>query len=96
MKLIDVHIFNARKNLTELINQVRYSGHQVRVHRYDKPMVRIVSEQYMRVIDRIIAENPGLADTIAAMLNEDDTSAIEDSQTDFRAGRVRPLERKVA
>lgn len=96
MKLIDVPIFSARKNLTELINQVRYSGYQVRVNRHDKPMIRFVSEQFMQVIDRLINEDPGLADTIACMLNDEVMSALEDSQDDFQAGKVRELQRKAA
>jgi Lhr-like helicase len=83
-----------RQQLGAVLERVYYQFQQFRIVRKDKPMARLVSEDFMQVIDQLIEEDPALADTIALKMNDEWQTAMTDSVEDFQAGRFRLLERR--
>ena len=74
---------------------VFYQSQQFRITRKNKVMARLVGEPFMKVIEQLIADDPGLGDTIAIMLNDEVRQALNESEKDVQAGRVRKLTRPV-
>lgn len=91
MDTTDIGAIEARKRLGELLEKTHYQAAQFRIRRKDKPMARLVNERFMEVIDQLMETEPGLADTVALLLNEEWRGAIADSQKEFKAGKVRQL-----
>lgn len=55
-------------------------------------MARLVGEPVMQAIEQLIADDPGLADSLALMLNDDLQRTIEQSHQEARAGKLIPIE----
>jgi antitoxin (DNA-binding transcriptional repressor) of toxin-antitoxin stability system len=86
-----ISITEARDKLSELTERAHYRFEQFRIARKDKPIARIVSDEYMQVIDQLVETDPGLADTIALMLNKDALAAIEEGIKEVERGELIPL-----
>ncbi len=91
MDTTDIGAIEARKHFGELLERTHYQATQFRIKRKDKPMARLVNERFMEVIDQLMETEPGLADTVALLLNKEWQGAISESQRDFKAGKVRQL-----
>jgi hypothetical protein len=77
----------------DVLDKAYAQSEQVRITRKDRVLARIVGEPFMRVIDRLLADDPGLADTIAILLNDEVQQALVASDQDVKKGRVKKLER---
>jgi hypothetical protein len=91
MKTTPLPTFNAGKHLTAWLEIVYGQAQQVQITRHDKPLARLVSEPFMQAIDRLIAADPALADTLALMLNQAAQAAISRSRREYRAGQAVPV-----
>lgn len=87
-----VSAYEARRNLGELLETAFYQNAQIHIHRNKKPMARLVGEPVMQAIEQLIADDPGLADTLAVMLNDDLRHTLEQSHQEARAGDLIPIE----
>jgi prevent-host-death family protein len=88
---LTLNISEARDKLSELMERAHYRFEQIRIVRKDKPLARIVSDEYMEAIEQLISTHPGLADTIALMLNAEALTAIEESIKEAARGERLPL-----
>ena len=89
MNNTNIQALEARQKLGELLELVFYQSQQFRITRKNKVMARLVGEPFMKVIEQLIADDPGLGDTIAILLNDEVRQALDESEKDVRAGRVR-------
>lgn len=80
-----------RQQMGEVLERVHYQFQQFRIMRKDKPMARLVNEEYMQTIDQLIESDPSLADTIALMLNDEAMGIIEQGQQEVRESKFIPL-----
>lgn len=79
-----------RQQMGEVIERVYYQYQQFRIVRKDKPMARLVNEDYMQAIDELIEADPALADTLALMLNDEAMHIITQGEKEWEAGeRIR-------
>ena len=85
-----------RQRLRVVLDCVHDQFQQFRVMCKDKFMARIVNEDYMRAIEQLIQDDPGLADTLALMLNDEAQAIIAESEHDLAAGRLIPLDQALA
>lgn len=85
-------ISEVRDKLTELTERAHYRFEQFRITRKNKPLARIVSDEYMQVIDQLVEQDAGLADTIALMLNPDALSAVQEGMQAVQRGEIMPLQ----
>ncbi|MFC1961122.1 hypothetical protein ACFLYO_10470 [Chloroflexota bacterium] len=87
-----VSAYEARRKFAELLETAFYQNAQIHIHRNKKPMARLVGEPFMQAIDQLIKADPGLADTLAIMLNDEVQTALQESAEDLAASRVRLLQ----
>ncbi|MFC1959370.1 hypothetical protein ACFLYO_01550 [Chloroflexota bacterium] len=87
-----VSAYQARRNFSELLETAFYQNAQIHIHRNKKPMARLVGEPFMQAIEQLIMADPGFADTLAIMLNNEVQTALQESAEDVAAGRVRVLQ----
>ena len=92
MQTTIIPAIKARQNLGELLELVYYQNKQFQIARKDKPMARLVGENFMAAIDELIETDPALADTLAIMLNPEIREALAQGQKEYEAGNVIPLE----
>ena len=92
MQTATISALKARQNLGELLELTYYQNQQFTIARKDKPMARLVSENFMMAIDELIETDPGLADTLAIMLNPEISEAINQSRKEYEAGEAIPIE----
>ena len=85
-----------RNQLGDVLNRVYYQGAQVRIVRKNLQMARVVPEKFMQAIDALIEQEPGLADTLALMLNEEAKQTIQEGLAEFKTGKAVPLEEAFA
>lgn len=86
-------LMELRQQLGGVVERVYYQFQQYQITRKDKPMARLVNEDYMRALEHLIASDPALADTLALMLNEEAMQIIEQGEAEWRAGQRIPLEK---
>lgn len=55
---------DARRQFTDLINRVHYGQAQVRISRHGKVMARLVSDSFMQRLERLVADDPKIADKL--------------------------------
>lgn len=92
MDTATIQAIEARQNLGELLEKVFYQNKQFTIARKDKPMARLVGEPFMAAIEQLIVQDPGLADTLAIMLNQEASEAIEQSRQEYQEGKKIPIE----
>lgn len=61
-----------------------------RITRRKKPVARLVSEPLMQAVEELLESNPGLADTLALMLNDKVSKEVDKGKADSDAGKTRP------
>lgn len=54
----------------EVLERVHYQFQQYRIMRKDKPMARLVNEEYLQTIHRLLASDSSFAEAIALMLTQ--------------------------
>ena len=81
----------ARRNFGELIELAFYKNAQIRIERNKRPMVRLVGEPLMAALDKLLHEDPALAETLEIMLDDEATNAINQSRIEWQAGKKIPI-----
>jgi hypothetical protein len=82
----------ARKNLSELINEAYYQGKLFGVSKGRKPMgVFIGTKEWKKIIDTIEMHDQGYADTLAITADPDLQEIIKEGEKDIQSGKLVPL-----
>ncbi len=93
MTTTTVSAYEVRRNLSELMELAYYKNAQIKIERNSKPMARLVGEPFMAVIEKLLADDPALAETISIMLAGDMMAAIETGTKEVKAGKTIPIEK---
>lgn len=88
---IDTSLIELRKNLSPLIEQAHYTNTQIRLTRHNKPLARIVGENFMHSLELLLDQDPELHETLQIMLDRNMLEQINHSQEEIQHGEVRPL-----
>lgn len=86
-----IQALELRNNLGEFLERVYYQTTQFRIQRKNRPMARLVSDQYMTALEQLIQDDPGLADTLAVLMNDEAMTAIQEGERAIQAGQRIPL-----
>ena len=83
----------ARKNLSELVNQAYYQGKLFGISKGTKPMgVLIGTKEWKRIIEAIELHDQGLSDTLAITADPELQKVLKDGEKDIRNGKLSLLE----
>ncbi len=88
---IDTSLIELRSNLSSFIEQAHYTDTQIRLTRHNKPIARIVGENFMHSLELLLDQDPGLQETLQIMLDTNMLEQINQSQKEIQRGEVRPL-----
>lgn len=91
MPTIDTSLIQLRNNLSSFVEQAHYTNTQVRLTRHNKPLARIVGEDFMQNLERLLEQDPGLRETLEIMSDKNMVEMIAESQEDVQRGNLRPL-----
>lgn len=86
---IPLNAMELRQQLGEVLERVHYRYDQFQIVRKDKPMARIVNEQYIQAIEYLVQDNPALAETLEIMLDKEFANALTE---DVKPEAYLPLE----
>jgi hypothetical protein len=87
-----LNISEVRDKLSELTERAHYRFEQFRITRKDKPLARIVSDEYMQAIEQLMQTNPVIAETLEIMMNAEAMHAIEQGDKEIAADELLPIE----
>jgi len=88
-----LQLSEARKNLSELVNEAYYEGKLFGISKGKKPMgVFIGAKEWKEIVDTIEMHDQGLADTLALTSDPKLQSLIKEGEKDIRAGKLIPLD----
>ena len=88
-----LQISEARKQLSELIDEAYYTGKPFQLAKGNKPMAMLIgTKEFGEMLKIIEAHDPGLADTLAIMSNPGVQEIIEAGEKDHQAGNLLPLD----
>jgi len=83
----------ARKNLSELVNEAYYEGKLFSISKGKKPMgVLIGAKEWKEIIDAIEMHDQGLADTLAITADPDLQNLLKEGEKDIKTGKLIPLD----
>lgn len=83
----------ARKNLSELVNEAYYEGKLFGISKGKKPMgVLIGAKEWKEIVETIQIHDQGLADTLAITADPDLQSLLKESEKDIKTGKLIPLD----
>jgi prevent-host-death family protein len=83
----------ARKNLSELVNEAYYEGKLFGISKGKKPMGVVVgTKEWKKIIETIEMHDQGLADTLALTANPELQEIIKEGEKDIKAGKLIPLD----
>jgi hypothetical protein len=85
-------ISKARKRLPELLERAFYQNERIQIERNKKPMAWIVGEPFMRAVYSLMRGNPGLAETLEIMMDDELMEAIEQGTREVAQGKTIPIE----
>lgn len=91
MKIIDASLIQLRNNLGSFVEQAHYTNTQIRLTRHNKPIARIVGEDFMHRLERLLEQDPALRETLEIMADKNVGEMIAESQEDVQHGDARPL-----
>jgi PHD/YefM family antitoxin component YafN of YafNO toxin-antitoxin module len=88
-----LQLSEARKNLSELVNEAYYQGKLFGISKGKKPMgVFIGTKQWKEIIDTIEMHDQGLADTLAITADPELQNILKEGEKDIKTGRLIPLD----
>lgn len=88
-----LQLSEARKNLSELVNQAYYQGKLFGISKGKKPMgVLIGAKEWKEIIETIEMHDQGLADTLAITADPDLQNLLSESEKEIKAGKLIPLD----
>jgi prevent-host-death family protein len=83
----------ARKNLSELVNQAYYEGKLFGISKGKKPMgVLIGAKEWKGIIEAVEIHDPGLADTLAITADPELQAFFQKSEKEIQSGKLVPLD----
>src|SRR5688500_12994037 len=83
----------ARKNLSELVNEAYYEGKLFGISKGKKPMgVLIGAKEWKDIIETIEMHDQGLADTLAITADPELQNILKESEKEISAGKLIPLD----
>lgn len=83
----------ARKNLSELVNQAYYEGKMFGISKGKKPMgILIGAKEWKEIIETIEMHDQGLADTLAITADPALQNLLRESEKEIKAGKLIPLD----
>ena len=88
-----VSAYQVRRNLAELLELAYYRHAQIKIERNNKPMARLVGEPFMLAVEKLLAADPALAETISIMLDDELMNAIEKGNQQVASGKTIPIEK---
>lgn len=88
---INTSLLKLRNNLGSLVEQAHYTNTQIRLTRHNKPLARIVGERFMKKLDQLLTDDPGLRETLEIMLDRDLPDDLLASRKEAKAGKLVPL-----
>lgn len=90
-----VNTDTARRELSQLLEQVHYTGSQIQIRRNKRPMAWLVSEPFMQWVaqltNAIREKDPALGETFEIMLDTEFSALLEQSDADVASGRTVPI-----
>jgi hypothetical protein len=90
-EITDTSLIELRQNLSSIIHQAFYSNTQFRLNSHNKPIARIVGENFMQSLDVLLEHDASLRETLEIMLDKNMMSMLRQSQSDVQNGYIRPL-----
>jgi prevent-host-death family protein len=83
----------ARKNLSELVNEAYYEGRMFGISKGKRPMgVLIGAKEWKGIIEAIEMHDQGLADTLAITADPKLQSILKQSEKEIESGKLIPLD----
>ena len=83
----------ARKNLSELVNEAYYEGKLFGISKGKKPMgVLIGAKEWKEIIETIEMHDQGLADTLAITADPELQNLLKESEKEIKTGKLVPLD----
>jgi prevent-host-death family protein len=83
----------ARKNLSELVNEAYYEGKLFGISKGKKPMgVLIGAKEWKNIVEAIEMHDQGLADTLAITADPELQKLLKESEKDIKEGNLISLD----
>ena len=88
-----LQLSEARKNLSELINEAYYEGKLFGISKGKKPMgVLIGVKEWKEIIEAIEMHDQGLADTLAITADPKLQAVLKEGEKEIESGKLIPLD----
>jgi prevent-host-death family protein len=82
----------ARKNLSELVNEAYYEGKLFGISKGKKPMgILIGAKEWKEIVEAIEMHDQGLADTLAITADPKLQAILKESEREIESGKLIPL-----
>ena len=86
-------VSEARKNLSELVNEAYYEGKLFGISKGKKPMgVLVGAREWKEIIETIEIHDQGLADTLAITADPKLQTLLKESEKEIESGKLIPLD----
>jgi prevent-host-death family protein len=83
----------ARKNLSELVNEAYYEGKLFGISKGKKPMgVLIGAKEWKEIVETIEMHDQGLADALAITADPKLQAVLKQSEKEIESGKLIPLD----
>ena len=83
----------ARKNLSELVNEAYYEGKFFGISKGKKPMgVLVGARQWKEIIDKLEMHDQGLADTLAITADTEIQTFLKEGGKEIKSGKLKSME----
>lgn len=88
-----LQLSEARKNLSELVNQAYYQGRLFGISKGKKPMgIFIGAKEWKEIVETLEMYDQGFADTLALTADHELLAIIKESEKDIKDGKLVPLD----
>ena len=83
----------ARKNLSELVNEAYYEGKLFGISKGKKPMgVVIGTKEWKKIVETIEMHDQGLADTLAITADTEIQTFLKEGGKEIKSGKLKSME----
>ena len=87
-----LQLSEARKNLSELVNEAYYQGKFFGISKGKKPMgIFIGAKEWKEIVETIEMYDQGLADTLAITANPELQTLLKEGEKEIKAHKLIPL-----
>jgi len=88
---ISISVRQFWRQFGEVLARVQDQFEQYQVIHQGKSVARIVNHNYLQAVEELLRAEPGLADTVALMLNDEAQAIIGRSEREVERGQIIPL-----